>query len=261
MNQLWSRIRPYVSITVRFFRISYVEAKSDYEGTRLGILWMPVSTLIFTALLGLIFHSAGAQPETQFFLYVLSGYVCWNFISDSISGSTNIIQSKLDFAVHSNLTLAGLFGKVLVDRLFEYGVNLALLVVSVLILAPTNYGLNILLYPLLLVMLCGTSLAVSYLINLTTLFYPDLGNVIKTAVRFLFFATPIFWSASERTGIRPALERYNPAAYYLKMSRQTFGVEPLDWHVWLIGTTATVIICVVGLTAYRRTGGFVRNIK
>ncbi len=261
MNQLWQRIRPYLSVTVRFFRISYVEAKSDYQGTRLGILWIPLSTLVFTGLLGLVFRSAGSMSEVEFFLYVLTGYVCWNFIQDSISASTNIIQTKLDFAVHSNLSLVGLFAKTLTDRLFEYGLNMGLLLIAVLIFSPGSFGLNILLYIPLLAMLCATSLAVSYLVNLTTLFYPDLANVIKTAVRFLFFATPIFWSTSSKAGIRLLLERYNPAAYYLKMTRQVFGVESINWGVWGVGLAITAIVCLIGLYSYRSSSQFVRNIK
>lgn len=262
MNLLWRRIRPLLSMSVRFMHISYLEAKSDYQGTKLGIFWIPFSTLIFTLLLGLVFHSPeGGMTVLQFILFVLAGYVSWNFISDSISGSTNIIQSSLDFAVHSRLTLAGLFGKTLADRLFEYGLNIAVLFVAVLIVSPTSLGWPLLLFVPFLVLLSFTSLAVSYLVNLLTLFVPDLANVVKTAMRFLFFATPIFWEASDRTDIRGILEIYNPAAYYLNMSRQVFGIEPLDWTIWIVGVVITLIISLAGYIAYQRSHRFVRNIK
>ena len=53
MNSLWLRIRPYLSNFVRYMHISYLEAKSGYEGTVLGILWIPVSTLSFALLLAM----------------------------------------------------------------------------------------------------------------------------------------------------------------------------------------------------------------
>jgi lipopolysaccharide transport system permease protein len=262
MNSLWLRIRPYLSNFVRYMHISYLEAKSGYEGTVLGIMWIPVSTLAFSLLLGFVFHASDTIPPTEFFLYVLSGFVTWNFISDSISRSTNIIQSKFDFAIHNNLGLAGLYGKMLADRGFEFGLEFLLLVVAVLLLAPWNYGPQILLLALLLPMLAVVSLSMSYLVNLLTLFYPDLGNMVSTVVRLMFFATPIFWKVEDRvTDMRVLLETYNPASYYLMMMRQAFGIEPFNVQTWLIGAIISAIVAVAGMYAYRQSSSFVRNLR
>jgi lipopolysaccharide transport system permease protein len=261
MNSLWLRIRPYLSNFVRYMHISYLEAKSQYEGTVLGILWIPVSTLSFALLLGFVFHSGGSMSATQFFLYVLSGYVTWNFVSDSILRSTNIIQNKFEFAIHNNLGLAGLFGKMLADRGFEFAIELAVLVLAVLILSPLSYGPPILLLLVLIPILCVVSLAASYLINLLTLFFPDLGNVVSTAVRLMFFATPIFWFVEERSDWRAFLEVYNPASYFLMMMRQSFGLQPVQLHVWLIGGVISLIVVVAGYVAFRQSQSFVRNLR
>jgi lipopolysaccharide transport system permease protein len=262
MHAFWRRIRPYISTTVRFFQISYLEAASEYSATRIGVLWMPLTTLIFCLVLGLVFHSPGANESRWiFFLYVLSGYVTWTFIADTVSASTSIIQQKLDFAVHSNLSLAGLFAKLVCDRLFEFGINILVLVGAIVLIAPDRLGVGLLLFVPFVIVLSVTSLAVSYLINLLTVYVPDLANVVKAGVRFMFFATPVFWSAAERSDIRVVLERYNPASYYLKMGRQVFGIEPLAGHIWLTGGAISLVVCGVGLYAFRRTEGFVRNIK
>jgi ABC-type polysaccharide/polyol phosphate export permease len=262
MNSLWLRLRPYVSIFVRHMRISYLEAKSDYEGTALGILWIPVSTLSFSLLLGFVFHGGGPMTPIQFFLYVLSGYVAWNFISDTILRSTKIIQARFEFAVHNNLSLAGLFGKMLADRGFEFGLELAMLILAVLVLSPLSYGPQVLLLIVLIPMLAIVSLALSYLINLLTLFFPDLGNVVSTGVRLMFFATPIFWRVEDRAADpRGLLEVYNPASYFLMMMRQSFGVEPFQAFSWMVGGLITLIVVVAGWYAYRQTNSFVRNLR
>jgi ABC-type polysaccharide/polyol phosphate export permease len=263
MNSLWLRIRPLLSTFVRYMRISYLEAKSEYEGTLIGIFWLPLSTLLFAGLLGLLFHHSATMTVGQFFLYVLAGSIAWNLISDSISGSVNVIQSRLDFAIHNGLSLAGLFAKLLCDRAFEAGLDLALLIVAVLILTPTALGVHTLLIVPFIVMIGATSLAVSYLVNVITLLVPDLRNLIRTAIRFLFFATPIFWTAAERnpTDIRYVLETINPVAYFLRMLRQVVAVEPLAWETWAISLGITLVTSVIGLVVYRRTSSMVRNLK
>ena len=261
MNSLWLRIRPYLSIFVRHMRISFLEAASNYEGTALGILWIPVGTVCFSMIIGFVLRVSGTMAPFEFFLYVLSGYVTWNFISDTIIRSTRIIQSRMDFAVHNNLGLGGLFGKVLADRGIEFGLEFLTLALAVLILQPWSYGPQIFLLVIFLPMLAITSLGLSYLVNLVTLFFPDLGNLISTAMRLMLFATPIFWTVESGSDARVWLEALNPAAYYLMMMRQSFGLEAFVLHEWLVGGVITLIVAVVGAYAYRRSASFVKNLR
>lgn len=258
---LWRRIRPFLSTFVRFLHISYLEAKSQYRGARLGILWIPVSTLIFAAMLSLVFRHSDAMSMTDFFLYVLSGYTLWGFILASVVSSTDVIQKRLEFAIHNNLTLAGLFGKLLVDRLFEYGINLAVLVAIIVIMSPTKLGLELLLFIPFIAIIVLTSLSTAYLVNIITVFVPDLASLIRTGIRFVFFASPVFWVASERTGVRAFLATYNPVSYYLGMCRQVFGITPLEAFPWIGGLTVSLALCLAGAFAFVQSSSFVRNIK
>jgi ABC-type polysaccharide/polyol phosphate export permease len=261
MNSLWLRIRPYLSIFVRYMKISYIEAKSDYEGMVLGIFWIPVGTLAFSLVIGFVLHANGLMNPIEFFLYVLSGYTVWNLISDSITRSTRIIQTKFDFAVHNNLSLAGLFGKMLADRGFEFGLELLTLAAAVLVLAPWSYGPSILLLLVFLPLLALVSLSLSYLINLLTLTFPDLGNIVSIIVRLMFFATPIFWKVEDATDTRALLEVYNPASYFLMMMRQSFGLEPFELREWIIGALISLVVVIAGYVAYRQSSKFVRNLR
>ena len=259
---LWHWLRPYISLFVRFMRISFLEAKSEYYGTRLGLLWLPTSTLIFTAMLALVFRHSDSMPIQEFFLYVLSGYVLWLFIQDSINGSTDVIQKRLEFAIHNNLSLAGLFGKLLVDRLFMFSLNLILLVAAVVVLAPQLIGLNLFAFIPFLIIVTATSLAVAYIVNLTTVAFPDLATLIRTGTRFVFFASPIFWTpADDGMGIRQVLVTYNPVSYFLGMIRQCFGLEAFSALTWGISLSMGGLLCLVGWIAFSRSESMIRNIK
>lgn len=258
---IWQRVRSKLSVAIRFLRISYLEAKSEYQGTKLGLAWVPVSTLIFTAMLALVFRQSDAGTQVDFFLYVLAGYVLWNFISDSIAGSVDIIQKRLEFALHNNLTLFGLFLKTLADRLFIYSINVLSLAICVVLLKWSALGYQLFLIVPFAIIITAASVSTSYLVNVITIYFPDMALMIKTAVRFVFFASPIFWIADDAEGVRGLLSTYNPAAYFLSMSRQVFGIEPFALHIWLISSLLTLFLAAVGMIAYRRTEGFVRNVK
>ena len=260
---LWRRIRPFLSGTLRLFHISYLEAKVVNYRSYLGLWWVPLSTLIFTAVLGLVFRHSQLYSPADFFLYVLVGYVTWGFIQETVLESTGAIQSKFDFAVHNNLSMTGLFIKLLVDRLFIFALNLALVVAALIVLSPWRLNFNLFLFFPFLGLLTVTSLGVAYLVNLVTLLFPDLNTLIRVGVRFMFFLTPIFWSAAESTPsrIRGLLTTYNPASYYLSIARQVFSIEAVNPFTWLVAAILPLLLCGVGVATYMRTQGFVRNLK
>ncbi|MGS1095896.1 ABC transporter permease [Aquamicrobium terrae] len=260
--QTWRMIRPSLSRLVRFFHISLLEARSERQASYLGIFWKPLSTLLFTAMLAFVFHQAHVITTGEFYLYVLSGYILWTFISASITGSTTVIQKRFDFAVHNNLTLVGLFWKLLIDRLFTFGLDIILLIAAIIIIAPAAIGWNFLLLPPLLIIISLVSIGISYLVNLLVILFPDLDAIFNVGVRFMFFVSPIFWGAEGAvTGVRAVLLSYNPAAYFLSTFRQAFGVMPLQLLDWLVSLAMALLLCVVSLIAYKRSEKFVRNLK
>lgn len=74
------------------------------------------------------------------------------------------------------------------------------------------------------------SVALAYLVNYVTLVVPDIGQLISSIVRFLFFATPIFWVFdAQSSGVQRLLATYNPVSYFLGATRQALAVEPVNW--------------------------------
>lgn len=259
---IWRYIRPHISRLVRFFHISLIEARSERRASRLGILWKPLSTLLFTGVLALVFIHPQTDSIGKFYLYVLAGYVAWGFISTSIATSTNVIQRKYDFAIHNNLTLAGLFSKLLIDRVFLLLLDIGLLFAAIVILAPGQIDLHLLLIIPLLLMFCFVSLATAYLVNLLVISHPDLDAIFEVAVRFMFFASPVFWGAEgSATGLRAVLLDYNPVVYFLSVFRQAFGITPVAPLDWIISGVISAVICASGWIAFLRTRDFVRNLK
>ena len=94
---LWRGLQPIFSTFAHFVDISYLEARSHYHGTRLGLLWILVSTLILTTMLALVFCPSDTMPLANSYLYVLSGFTLWQFIQGSITGSKkNPLTARID---------------------------------------------------------------------------------------------------------------------------------------------------------------------
>ena len=256
------KVRNIFSQWVRYFRISYIEAKATQSGAHLGVLWLPLSSIIFSIMLALVFKHSDEVSRFNFFLYVFSGYSLWGVVSDMFTKSVDVIQTKWDFAVHNKLTLPGLFAKQLSDKMFEYILNVICIFIIISIFSPAYLSASIFLFAPLIVLVSLTYISGAYIINILTIFYPDLKTLVRMGARFLFFVSPVFWIASGETdGIRSALVYYNPISYYLSLPRQAVGVEPVILWNWLIAGVMTCLITLSGWALYHYTNRFVRNLK
>src|SRR5690606_4635036 len=101
--------------------------------------------------------------------------------------------------------------KILIDRLFIYFVNITSVIIIIILISPEKFGWNILLFFPFIIIVALTSISVSYLVNLTTIFFPDMSGLIKTGIRFMFFASPVFWIVGDGANhVRRFLAQYNP---------------------------------------------------
>jgi lipopolysaccharide transport system permease protein len=259
---IWGKIRPCLSWAARFTHISYIETMSTYSGSWLGMLWSPLSAIVFSATLAFVFRPVAATAYVDFFLYVLIGYTFWGFVADSITGSTDVIQSRMDFALHNNLSLGQLYAKILVDRLFSFGLDLIAVAAIMLLLRPSGFGPATLLMGPFLLLISLASIGGGYLVNLITVFVPDTKVPIAVATRLLFFVSPVFWAPNDaQEGPRALLVDLNPIAYFLSLPRQVLGIEALDPWPWLVAGLFGVALGVVGYLAYVRSISVVRNLK
>lgn len=259
---LRNSLRQIVSKTIRLFLIVYFENKSAYQRTKIGLLWVPLSTMAFVLTLTLVFGPKDDPDPSKFFLYVFIGYTLWIFILDSITQSANIIQGQIDFANHNKMSLVDLYLKNLFDRLFRHLLSVAALFVIAGFFSPGTIWLSFLFYIPFILLIMAISLGISYLVNYTTLIFPDVEKVILIVARFLFFLSPVFWVADPGgAGMRNLLLLYNPVSYFLTIARQIFFIEPFNASSWIVAIGLTIVICVAGYVCYALTKNHVRNIS
>ena len=248
---------------VRYIRICILELRAQHQRTLLGVFWIPFSALLFTFVLTLVFRHSGYFSFAGFFFYVLSGYILWSLISRSITDSITLIQKSYDAAIHNGLNMPMMFAKSLMERLLEYLLNLAIFLVLALLFLDGFVSIRLLLFVPALVIISLTSLAISYVINVMAVLIPDLQNLVKTAVRLFFFASPVFWFAGDidSSDVRNVLTTYNPAAYYLDLPRQAAGIVPVNATDWLVALVMTTVLCIAGFITFRWSNQFIRNIR
>ena len=221
------------------------DVKNRYLGSYLGFFWAFIQPLINLALLWFVFtYGLKARPESEvpFVIWLMTGLLPWNFISESILGSTNSILEnsflvkKVVFRV-SLLPIVKVMSASLVHLFFIF----------VLLLALILNGLPITIHSLQIPYYFGLTiffvLGLSWITSSVIIFFRDLGQIIAIGIQFAFWLTPIFWSYKAIPEKYLYLLSLNPFFYITEGYR-----DALINHVWFWNKSLSSFLFLV-LTA------------
>ncbi len=226
----------------------YEELRHSYRRTLLGLVWIAISFGAFSVVKIIVFAGLNAKDADVFTTWVVTGFLIWQFVSHIVvTGSAVFISSeswikgvKLPYSIHIYQTIWRLA--------LQDGINL--LVAYVLVVLFGAYSLPGLLLGLLAIPLfLLTAVPVQLLLGILCTHSRDLQQFIGTAVRLLFFATPIIWIPVPGTFLE-TIARLNPFSYILALFRDPviYGVIPLDALAVWAGITA--FFWIAGLAAF-----------
>lgn len=243
---------------IKFFKIGFLELKADFKTTYVGLFWLPLTSFLFAALLSILFRPD--MDRYSFFLYVYSGLILWNFIQTTIIRSLNLIEKNFETAVTLGLSLGDLFLKSLCFRLIELFINISFFLLFVFFVESFNFKL-LFLIPIFLLIIILSSLSLSLIINVLSIYFSDFSNLIQIFTRILFFISPVFWVASERSDLRKFLSIFNPISSYLDSFRQVFSLTTFNSKTWIICIILTIFLCMLSVYLFYKNINLIKNIK
>lgn len=226
----------------RIFFSTWLEFAIRYRRTYLGPLWLVVGPGIFIIFIGILYAQINAQTAAVFVPHLAIGLIVWTLIAGFVTGSTTVFQRNRPQIMQGGLPLKDLVLVEVVTTVLQF-IHQAPLVVAVFVI----FGVNITFYGL--VSLIGLALLIANGAWLTVTFgiigarYRDLSEVVQSAMRIAFLATPIIWMPGEfgRGGVLGFYLTFNPFYHFLELVRAPLldnSIAPLSWLVVLMITAA-----------------------
>lgn len=211
------------------------EVKSKYKDSALGLVWSllrPLTQLmIYYIVIGQFLGAARAIPE--FAIFVFAGLTAWTLVSESISSATSSIVGN-----------SGLIKKIYIPRevfplaaigssLFNFFVQLGILIVATLVLGQFPLSWDLLLLPLGFALLLVFGTAVGLFFAAVNVYMRDIQHLVEVLLVILFWASPIVYSykfvtAALGGGLLESLYLSNPI---------TLGVMAFQKALWSAGAT------------------------
>ncbi|WP_309616948.1 ABC transporter permease [Salinibacterium sp.] len=186
--EIWSR-RELISRLVRR------EIKARYKDSKLGVVWSlfrPLLQLvIYFFAIGQILGAARAVPDFAIFVFV--GLTMWTLYAEIISGGARSIIDN-----------AGLVKKVYLPReifplasigsaLFNFVIQLGVLLLAIAILSHYRLSPDLLLAPLALLTILTFGAAIGILVSAINVYLRDVQHFIEIYLIAFFWASPIVY--------------------------------------------------------------------
>jgi len=246
----------YRDLVWLFFKRNY---STRYKQTILGPMWLIFNPLITVSLYALIFGrlaglSASGVPQ---FLFYLCSNALWAFFATCLTETSStftanaaimgkvyfprlvmpmssVLTGMLDMLIQLAMLVLAIVGYCIVG--YNFGINLSILLVPVLILQVGLLGLG-----------CGIIIA-----SLTTK-YRDLVILVGFGVQLWMYATPVVYT----TGIIPqkylGLYMLNPMASIIECFRSVIlGIPTNAWQYWGISWIVTFVVLFIGVILFSK---------
>jgi ABC-type polysaccharide/polyol phosphate export permease len=236
-----------------WWTLTWHSIKSQYRRTYLGPWWMTIQMIIFVGGLSLLFGILLGQDLKEFVPYVTCGYIGFNWMTgmiqggaDSITGNASAIKTTPGpLSIYSLRNFAG--------NTIQFAHD-AIVIVVVIIVFQVTVTSSLVYLPLALVAIALNGIAVSLWLGPLVARYRDVGQIVTSIVRVLFFFTPVFWVPTELSNRQLVLlSGWNPLTYLLELFRTPLlGMDPST--ITLIGVAIiTVVNVTVGIVHFSRT--------
>jgi lipopolysaccharide transport system permease protein len=217
------------------------DLRHRYARSKLGQLWMVLSTAIMILALGIVWSLLWNQAIGELMPFIGVGLIIWNFLTQVLTECTAI------FVVHGNFyrNQRMNFSVSIYSVVYKNTMILAhsLIIVAILIIVfrvPFNwYQLQIV--PSF-VLTWITMVWSGYIIAMACVRYRDVIQVITNWLAILFFLTPVMWKADFLPSQYRFIIDYNPFAQFLELLRAPLLGEPVSLHTWV----STLVIAVGG---------------
>ncbi len=220
--------------------------KTRYKRSALGVVWTLLNPLLSTVVLTIAFSQMMRFKIENYPLYLLSGLIFWNFISQTTTTAMQqlVWGSNLIKRIYVPRTVfsVAVVGNGVVNFLLAW-VPLALM----MLIFRQPFTVALLTLPVALLFAGMFVLGVALLISTLAVFFTDVVEIYNVALLSLFYLTPIIYPASELPEQFQFILKINPVYILLELFRKPiFLAQPASGMEFLQGGLIAVVALALG---------------
>lgn len=245
IKQIWKYRELGVELFFTFLKLRHV-------GSFLGVLWTLINPLIFIATYWLIFSYVLRMGIENYHLFLIPGYLAWNFTFGSIvSASESILNSRYLITKIAFPNELIVLSSVAVS-FFDFVLSIMLYLLTFSWFFPVVTW-TIIYLPLVMLLQIILTIAVSLIVSTMSVFFKDVPKLVLVFGTVIFFLTPIFYSIDLVPEQFQTLFMINPFAYLIHFYHQIlYYHQAPELHLLIYFTAISSILLMFGLGVFNK---------
>lgn len=235
--------------------LTWRDIKVRYKQTLLGVAWIILQPLISIVVFTIIFGNFAKMPSDNipYPVFVFVGLLFWNFFSNTLS------SSSAGLTTNEGILKKVYFPKILAPLSATLAHVIDLLPTLVILagflvyyrIAPSL--IMFIMLPILLLMILVFALGIGMFLAPINAKFRDVRFILPFFIQLMMFATPVIYPSSLFGGTSWWIRILNPVAEAIEVSRSGFfGTRPMDWGIFFLSLTFTLITFFAGFVYFRK---------
>lgn len=222
-------MKRFIQDMQKYFRFSVVSAKSQLKSevanSYLNWIWWILDPLCFMLIYTFMFGYVFGAKEPYFPIFIFIGLSMWDFFNRMMTNSVKIIKNNK--AIVSKVYIPKYI--LLIIKVFVNGFKMLIsfaIVWLMMIFYKVPISWNILYFVPIILILALFSFGCSCFLLHFGVYVADLSNVVAIVLRFVFYATGIFYNIEKKIPeIGGILNKCNPVAFLITSMRNCMIYE------------------------------------
>jgi len=208
------------------------EMRRRYTRSRLGQIWIILTSAITVSTIGLVWSYLWAQPVRETLPYIAVGLVVWQLISAILIESTTLLPANIRYFHNQYMPTSTVVFALAFRHVVTFFMNLIFpLFLSLgLGLRPSSAAFFAIPGVLLTLIWC---LWMSLMLSILCTRYRDIIQVVSNLIQVAIFLTPVLWMPELLSTRAQDLLPWNPFAVFVAIVRDPLLGREISWAYWV----------------------------
>ncbi len=231
--------------------LGWNDIKQRYRRSVIGPFWLTITQAVMVVCIGVLYSFLFKVPVSEYLPYVTLGLLLWGFMSSLVSEGCTAFTANENFLKQMSMPKSSFVIRLIWRNLLMLAHHMIIYIPVVFIFA-VPVKLTVLWAVVGLVLICITAYWVALFLGMICARFRDIPPLINSLLQVGLFVSPIMWKKEGMGKTVEILAAINPIYYYLELIRAPLLGQPIDYEVWLVALSITVIGLVFTMACFAR---------
>jgi lipopolysaccharide transport system permease protein len=232
------------------------EIKVRYKHALLGFLWIILNPLLQMVVIGSVFSFVFKVPIADYFLFLFTGLLIWNYFSLTITKVTPSIVFELNLIEKAKFPREIIVLSIILSNLFHTLIALLLFVFLLLALGKIDLP-RLLLLPVPFIWITILNIGLGFFTSALNTQYRDINFFVQALIPLWFYATPIAFNLSLVPDQLHFFLFLNPLVGCVELAHWVLNNGQFPSAILLLSNIfLTFILLLLGLYVFRKKAPF-----